>query len=290
MLTGITYFEKFISPDYGETHLENLVQSGFKHVEFSPHPSLISSQDLKRLVRKAQSLGLSTAFHNPDFIDPYAYSLNFYKSHANMKTNLQRLFQNIADMTTSPEAVKFILHGSSSPIGHSEERSTLLDINDRAFDFFANEVVRLNLPIQLCLENTCHQDEFAVTQSAEDLQLFFKKHQGAPIDLCFDLPHWFRQYKGQLEGLKVCFDSSSKIFFDKISYAHLHGVSENLEKSHLPIVTENSFYFDFVKAFYAEKKEIIFNLEIFDLQGIEKFSSFETVVAESFQLLVENCR
>lgn len=290
MLTGITYFEKFISPDYGEKHLENLAETGFCHVEFSPHPALISDLDLKRLVKKAQSLGLSTAFHNPDFIDPYGYSLNFYKDHSHMKSNLLRLFHHLADMSISPERIKFILHGASSPLGSSPNRTSLLDINHRAFDFFANEIVRQSLPIQLCLENTCHQDEFAVTQSAEDLCLFFKKHQGAPIDLCLDLPHWFRQCKGHLEAPEVCFENSSKIFFDRIVYAHLHGVSENLEKSHIPIDTENSFYFDFVKAFYAEKKEIIFNLEIFDVQGIEKNPSFESVTVKCFQLLVENCR
>lgn len=290
MQTGITFFEKYVSPSDGENHLENLAASGFKHVEFSPHPTLMDFSQLALLVKKAHGLGMTTAFHNPDFADPYNFSLNFFKSNHQLRTHLIKLFHSLCEINPSPEPIKFVLHGASSSLKETPEPKGLIELNDRSFDFLSNEILRQNLPIRLCLENTCYLDEFAVTQSAEDLCAFFQKHQGAPIDLCFDLPHWYRQYKGHLEAPNKIFEPAFEIIFNRIQYAHLHGISENLEKSHLPLEIENSFYFDFVKEFYTKKKEIIFNLEIFDLQGIVNFTSFENIVTSSLQLLVENCR
>lgn len=290
MLTGITYFEKIVPPKDGEKHLENLAKQGFKHIEFSPHPTLISSKDLKNFVKKGTGLGMTTAFHNPDFADAYNFSLNFFKSNPQMRDNLIKLFHRLCEINPSSEFIKFVVHGASATPNERPDREFLIDLNDRAFDYLSNEILRQSLPIQLHLENTCYLDEYAVTQTAEDLSLFFQKYQGAPIALCLDLPHWFRQCKGQGEAPDKIFETSFKNIIDQTHYAHLHGISKNLEKSHLPLEIENSFYFDFVKAFYSNKKEIIFNLEIFDLQGIENFSTFESVVTSSFQLLVENCR
>lgn len=290
MQTGITYFEKIVSPSDGETHLEHLAEKGIKQIEFSPHPTLISSQDLQRLVKKTSALGMTSAFHNPDFVDPYNYSPNFFKDNHQMRLNLLKLLNSLCELNPSTEKAKYVLHGASCSLNEMPDRDILTDLNDRTFDFLSNEILRQNLPIQLFLENTCYIDEYAVTQSAEDLRSFFQKHQGAPVDLCFDLPHWYRQYKGRSEAPKKCFEPDFKIILDRTQYAHLHGVSKNLEKSHLPIEIENSFYFDFVKEFHANKNEIIFNLEIFDLQGIVNFSTFESVVFSNVQLLVENCR
>ena len=290
MLTGITFYEKYVSPADGEKHLEFLAEEGFKHVEFSPHPSLIDFDNLKYLMKKAYHLGLSTAFHNPDFADPFHFSLNFFKSNSELKNHLLKQLYFLCESNPSPEPIKYVIHGASLPLNENPDRALLKELNDRAFDYLSNEILRQNLPLQLLLENTCYLDEFAVTQTAEDLSSFLQKYEGAPLDLCLDLPHWYRQYKGHDETPHKILEPSSKYILDHILYAHLHGISENLEKSHLPMKNENSFYFDFVKAFYDNKKEIIFNLEIFDLQGIEKFSTYENVVKSSFKPLVEYCR
>ncbi len=296
MKTGMTYFEKMILPHQGEGYLETLAASGYKHVEFSPHPSLISNTDLKRLINKAESLGLSVGIHNPDFANPYLYSVNHFKNHSQMRKAMVSLFEHLINICQNTEPLKFVIHGASatqhrfSTADSETAKAQLMDLNLSAFDYFANQIIKRNLPIQLLLENTCQLDEFSATQTAADLRTFFNKIQGAPIDLCLDLPHWFRQCKSQSDAPESCFCEENQIFFDRISYAHIHGVSENLEKSHLAMDTENSFYFDFVKGFYAKKDEIIFNLEIFDLQGIVNFSTFESVAIKSIQSLVEICR
>jgi hypothetical protein len=109
--------------------------------------------------------------------------------------------------------------------------------------------------------------------------------KGAPISLCFDLPHWWRQCQFEKKAPDLCFHSDYDLLFEQISYAHLHGFNQFLEKSHLRFKSEHSLFLDFVKQFSNKKTQINFNLEIFDVQGFENFDNYQSLLKSQFQYL-----
>lgn len=284
MRIGTTFFEKSIPSDKKSAHIEHLAEKGFSHIEFSPHPKLIPLDELKALQLHAQHLNMSIAFHSPDFIEPSAFQVGLFGSHSLVKKSYLQLLHWIIEKADARHNFPLVIHSASPGIaGLSLHEAT--QVNLRFFDWIANEITREHMPIDICLENTYEKDELGSVQSHKSLQYFFQQMKGAPISLCLDLPHWWRQSHLDKKAPEILFTEPYKLIFDNIIYAHLHGMDTKFEKSHLRLNNEHSPFLDFVKAFSLKKTQINFNLEIFEVAGIEYFSSYERLLFEQLQLV-----
>lgn len=290
MKIGSTYYEKTVPIDQGLGHLERLAEWGFSHVEFSPHEKLLSKTQLRQLHKKAQSLHLTTAFHSPDFLDPVHFATGYYGADASVKNSYLRMLHELSGLDLSTASGHpLVIHGAQEEHAAASGQNAKTSLY-RFFDWLANELIRQNLPLQLCLENSCALDEQANTQTPSELLEFFTQFKGAPIYLCFDLPHWWRQCQLINLAPDYCFEDDFKPVMDQIIYGHLHGIDSISNQSHVGINSEHLSYFDFVKRFSLKKTQINFNLEIFESSGFENFSTYETLLKSQFQLIVEKCR
>lgn len=289
MRIGTSFYEKCVSPQNSAAHLETLAEHGFCHLEFTLHPKLMTFEQLKPLHRLAESLEFSTAFHSPDFLDAQHYGVAAFNEGSGVKDHYLRLIHQLAELPTHMSQHPLVIHGANPQhLSGNTEKAQIS--NFRFFDWLANETVKNNLPLSICLENTCAFDEGGTTQSADHLLDFFKAFKGAPVHLCFDLAHWWRQCQLENKDAYTCFSDEFSTMRNRIIYAHLHGFDETLRKSHIKINSEQKLYLDFVKRFYTEKKQINFNLEIFAIEGFEKITIFETLLFEQLHLIVDNCR
>lgn len=289
MHIGTSFYEKCVSPQHSTAHLEFLAECGFTHLEFTLHPKLMTLDQLKPLHRQAEALQFSTAFHSPDFLDAPHYGVAFFDEGTEVKTHYKRLIHQLAELPTLKGQHPLVIHGAN-PQHLSGNIEKANNNNCRFFDWILNETVKTNLPLSICLENTCALDEGGTTQSPDHLLAFFKTFDGAPLQLCFDLAHWWRHCQLEKTDAYFCFSDEFASAGNRIIYAHLHGFDETLMKSHIRINSEQKLYLDFVKRFYTEKKQINFNLEIFEIEGFEKISTFEALLFEQFQLIVDKCR
>jgi hypothetical protein len=284
MRIGTTFYEKCVSPNQGIPHIENLVETGFKHIEFSPHPNLMSFSDLKRFYRHAEKLEMTTAFHSPAFIDPQHYDISFFKESSTIKTHYTQLLNQLSELPTKTGTHPLVVHGASLNLLTDIKEAHYINLS--FFEWLANEVSRNNLPFSICLENTCHYDDHSITQTEAQLIHFFEQLKGAPIYLCFDLPHWWRQCQLDKKAPEICFESNFIPVFNQICYAHLHGFSLNFQNSHLSLKNIPNSFFDFVKQFSSKKDQININLEIFETNGFEEISNFENLLAEQLHLFL----
>ncbi len=286
MRIGSTFFEKNIPPASRTAHLEHLAENGFCHVEFSPHPNLIPLNELKQLQMYAQQLNMSTAFHSPDFFEPSAYQVGLFNSHSLVKKSYLQLLNWIIEHADANLRFPLVIHSASPTIADLSFHEAT-QVNLRFFDWISNEVSRQMLPIDICLENTYIKDESGSVQTLESLLYFFEQMKGAPVSLCLDLPHWWRQCQLEKRAPELLLEEPYEKLFNQIIYAHLHGMNANFEKSHLHFNREHSPFLDFVKAFSNKKNEINFNLEIFEVSGFEFFTTYETLLFEQLQLVNE---
>ena len=289
MRIGTSFYEKCVSPKNSTAHLESLAENGFSHLEFTLHPNLITVDQLKTLHRQAESLQFSTAFHSPDFLDPQHYGVALFDEGSGVRSHYKQLIHQLADLPTLEGQHPLVIH-SADPIHAAGNTKKAHTNNYRFFDWIANETIKNNLPLSICLENTCSLDDGSTINNADHLMDFFRTFEGAPLHLCFDLAHWWRQCQLEMKDVNFCFTESFASVKDRIIYAHLHGFDATLMQSHIRINSEQKLYLDFVKRFYTEKKQINFNLEIFEIEGFENFATFETLLFEQFRLIVDKCR
>lgn len=284
MSVATTFYEKYIPADKYENHLEQLAQIGYKSIEFLPHERCIPLKMIKMLTRKAKQLKLQTAFHSPDFLDPLNYQPAFFDTHPAVKKNFEQLFQWIVDDADGTFDVPFVIH-SANYLQSGLDSDAVKTTNLRFFDWLANFIERQRLPVRLCLENTYSAEEACCLKTIEDYIDFFKQMKGAPLSLCLDLPHWWRQCLKERKAPEILFDDNYELLLTQIIYCHLHGIDEKTDKSHLKLNSEHSRFLSFVKAFSDKKTQINFNLEIFDLQAVANLTTYESVLQQQLQLV-----
>ena len=284
MPIATTFYEKYIPADKREEHLEQLAVIGFKSVEFLPHPSCIPLQNIKQLQRSAHQLSLLTAFHSPDFLEPLSYQPAFFSTHASVRNGYENLLHWITDGADGTCRFPLVIHSANYlHTGLSIEETQI--VNLRFFDWICNMVDRLNLPVDICLENTYSAEEACCLQTTDSYLNFYKQMKGAPISLCLDLPHWWRQCHKEKKAPEILLTDEYEMLLSKVIYSHLHGIEEKTDKSHLMLKSEHSRFSSFVKAFSDKKTQINLNLEIFDMQNVVNYSTYENVLQQQFQLV-----
>ncbi|MDP2950796.1 MAG: hypothetical protein Q8N55_00255, partial [bacterium] len=190
----------------------------------------------------------------------------------------------LSELPTIAGTHPFVVHGTDLNLLRDSKQAHYINLS--FFEWLANEISRSNLPFSVCLENTCHYDDHSITQTDSQLIHFFEQIKGAPIYLCFDLPHWWRQCQLDKKAPELCFETNFLPVFNQISYAHLHGFSLNFQNSHMSLKNIPNSFIEFVKQFSLKKNQININLEIFETNNFEEFSSFEKLLAEQLQVLL----
>lgn len=288
---GTTFYEKVLSPKDYDRHLYQLSEGKLTGVEFTICEKLMPEKTSSHLIKLAQSLGLETTFHSPDFIEPSHYSLTHFKDLSGILNHYKRLFYFL-EKNSDQMSNKLVLHSAAlrSPLETPQEN---LALNQKALDALLNFISQKNLPILLCLENTSSLDEPTLSDQVWFLEALLGTFESAPLELCLDLAHWYRSTlgstsKGKVGSLALAKDpllGLSSLLLEKISYSHYHGFSTDLRSSHLPVKPEHSEYLAFVNGFLENKNQIILNLEMFDFPPTENIDTYESLIFEQFQLL-----
>lgn len=288
MKLGTTFFERAVPPHHGEDHLSFLAQSGFQSVEFCVHQRLMPKQDSYNLIKAAARHHLEVYYHSPDFIEPQAYSLKQFLNDERASAVYRPYLYDLADLNlNNPHPQKIIFHSVASESRMIDDPN-LLDENLRAMDSLLNFIVREGFPFEILLENTSPLDEPTIGSDPKFLMRILNTFRGSPLSLCLDLPHWYRTHQSAPSFTDYSYEQDAlndfyflnPLLLEAISYAHLHGFSDDFSKSHLPLKDEHKDFINFVKAFSSKKDQIIFNLEIFDLEDLGNVTTYESLLQQ----------
>lgn len=291
MKIGTTFFERAVPTSKREDHLQFLVQSGFKSVEFCIHKRLMPTQESYKLIKMAAQHSLEICLHSPDFIDPKHYGLKQLSNHGRAESLYRHYLNEIASLGFhGQDPIKMVMHSISAEQTGFDSQA-LTSENCFALERMLNLIERDQLPFQILLENTCPLDEPTLGSDFEFLEKIVDQFKGAPLSLCMDLAHLFRtlatqEVKGGLNtkaSPQELLSGLTPKIGSAIGYAHLHGFTDDLKKSHLPIKDEHLDYIDFVKVFSQNKDQIIFNLEIFDFEDLDNLTTYESILLQHFE-------
>lgn len=280
MKFGTIFYEKVTDSKNWRAHYEHLLEIGIQHLELTCHSHLFPESIYKELSTQARQDQIQLSFHMPDFCQPELFDLGGFQKTLLQTTQWESYFKRLSILQAGSNPSLMIAHGASQFMSekfHQVPRDATL----RFFDWALRHIEKIHPELQLAIENTCILDGPAYAQTETELKEMLTHFKNADsFGWCLDLAHYVRN---QLAQQKKMTQHSSEINVDHsnvkfdfidinlftVKEIHLHGFSNDLLLSHLPISHLNTSLMTWMRSHQNELSSVPVVFEFLTGNSIE---------------------